>query len=119
MVVYTAMIRRTLGPLVLRGLGKIGASEPIFDWGSFSMSVQNSLRQPFGLTPPSKRGRQGGYAANRVNNNLYDHYLHFSTGSIFVQALFCFLMNIQNVVRNTHAIRAFTDREVIPQVHCK
>ena len=70
MVAYAAMMRRTLGPLILRGLAKIGASEPIFDWGSFSMSVQNSLRQPFGLTPPSKRGRQGGYAANRVNNNL-------------------------------------------------
>ena len=24
-----------LGPLVLRGLAKIGTSKPIFDWGSF------------------------------------------------------------------------------------
>ena len=25
---------RTLGPLVLRGLAKIGDEKPIFDWGS-------------------------------------------------------------------------------------
>ena len=35
MVAYAAMMRRTLGPLILRGLAKIGASEPIFDWESF------------------------------------------------------------------------------------
>ena len=31
-----------LGPLVLRGLAKIGAFVPIFDWGSFYFELPQS-----------------------------------------------------------------------------
>ena len=31
----------------LRGLAKIGSSEPIFDWGSVVITIGHSLRQPY------------------------------------------------------------------------
>jgi hypothetical protein len=39
---FVALLVRGLGPLVLRGLAKIGAFVPIFDWGSFYFELPQS-----------------------------------------------------------------------------
>ena len=46
-----------LGPLVLRGLAKIGSSQPIFDWGSFLLFPQPFETGVALILPGDRKGR--------------------------------------------------------------
>ena len=54
----------------LRGLAKIGSSDPIFDWGSVVFMIGHSLRHGFRRATSLFEGGKAASPHNAVNNNF-------------------------------------------------
>ena len=55
----------------LRGLAKIGSSEPIFVWGSVLKWIRHSLRHAVRRATSLKEGGKAATLHDTVNNNIY------------------------------------------------
>ena len=75
--------RRKCGAILapsLRGLAKIGSSQPIFDWGSVLLSLRHSLRHAVRRATSLKEGGEAAAPLSKINNNLSYHILSQSAG---------------------------------------